>query len=306
MFAADIRILSAFLCQELRAVRHRLEAVESSVQTPARQGLLYEEPTTSSPILHPLTPISSAEKEEANRLKYHITDLVRRSLHTPDEFNAFEAEMVGNDNRRDALATELEKIIDGHDVSSLVRNCFNRVTHVKLRRQMNISGRHFKCRAIPSELFNLLCAVARKRFDKVTYGQVKAQISNCLGNSHGDEKRLLTRLEKQGQPTESPSDQSTESVRHQSYHHRKDSTRKTNLTTKFSKKVPRPLPSLPSMTRMSSTDSDGAPLIPEPVTPVSSCAVTFALQEGTSAAGLNETVVTGLASSPENSEAEAG
>ena len=61
------------------------------------------------------------------------------------------------------------------------------------------------------------------------------------------------------------------------------------------------------MTRLSSTDSDGAPLIPEPVTPVSSCAATCGLEEvkvTSAVAVLNETVVTGLASSPENSGAE--
>ena len=70
--------------------------------------------------------------------------------------------------------------------------------------------------------------------------------------------------------------------------------------------MPRPLPFLPNVTRMSSTDSDGKPLILEPVTPVSSCAVNFGKQKATTSAALNEIVMTGLASSTENSGAEEG
>ena len=220
LFAADIRILSAYLCQELRAVRNRLEAVENSMQNP---GLVCGQLTTSSPISILPSPRTSTEKAK-NRLQYHVTDLLRRQLTSPEEFYEFESEMTDNDSRRDAVATELERILDGHDVPSLVRNCFNKVVNVKLKRLMNISGRNFKCRAVPSELFNLHCAVARKRFEKATDGQVKSQIGNCLGNSHGDEQRYLSKLEKQGIPTEMQRSQSTESQQSRSTerpHHRK-------------------------------------------------------------------------------------
>lgn len=95
----------------------------------------------------------------------------------------------------------------------------------------------------------MVSVVGKKKDPDVTEEQVKAQLQNCIGNSHN----TLKQKEKQQQKRT---------------HNEKDSGRKCNLTTKFGKENPPPNKT-PNKTPETVAEPTASDLPPEPITPSS-------------------------------------